>query len=129
MAVGVPSGWTGVVSNPSVPGAGEMEWQTVSGVSPESPEVGGPYVEGLRSWDADRGGSRVITTIPGAHDAASGVGAGAPDMHMLDDWRDLFNFRGSPMPWLLLFGLAMLGFMDVAVRARVGPASASAAVG
>jgi hypothetical protein len=48
---------------------------------------------------------------------------------MLDDWRDLFNFRGSPMPWLLLFGLAMLGFMDVAVRARVGPARASAAVG
>lgn len=120
---------SGAIAPPDVRGAGEMEWSTISGASPESLEVGGPYVEGLRSWDADRGYSRVITTVPGAREPASGAGAGAPGVELIDDWRDLFNFRGSPMPWLLLFALAMLGFAQLGASARVGPARASASVG
>lgn len=119
---------SGTIAPPSDPNAGMASWATISGANAEDPGVGGPYVEGLRSWDVDRGSSRIVT-LPGAHDPATGAGAGAPGLHLWDDWRDLFNFRGSPMPWLLLLSLAMLGFMDVAFRARLGPASASASVG
>lgn len=118
---------SGAIAPPDNRGAGMLEWSTISGARPEDPGVGGAYVAGLHSLDVDRG--RQIVTLPNAHDPATGAGAGAPGLDQWDDWRDLFNFKGSPMPWLLMLSLIMLGFMDVAVRARVGPASASASVG
>jgi hypothetical protein len=127
MATGLTE-WGGTAAQPDVRGAGDMEWSTVSGVSPESPMVGGPHVMGLGERDVDRGRS-VIVTVPGSGDSATGAGATTPGMHLLDDWRDLFNLKGSPMPGLLLLALAMLGFMQIAAQARVGPVRASAGVG
>lgn len=117
-----------VIAPPDVRGAGEMQWSTVSGMEPTSPLVGGPHVEGLGRFDVDRGRSRIVS-IPGATDPATGSGAGAPGVELLDDWRDLFNFKGSPMPWLLLLALAALGFAQLSVAARVGPAKAAAGIG
>jgi hypothetical protein len=107
---------------------GQIDWQLMSGADAASPVVGGRYVEGLYGNDVDRGRSVIVST-PNAGASASGAAAGQPGVHLLDDWRDLFNFGGSPMPWLLLLTLAMLGFAQFAVSARVGPARAAAGVG
>jgi hypothetical protein len=107
---------------------GRMTWARMAGVDAASPIVGGPYVPGLGSRDIDRGRGRIVS-LPGAGSAASGSGAGSAAAPIWDDWRDLLNFKGSPMPWLLLLTLAMLGFAQFAVQARVGPARAAAGVG
>lgn len=112
---------------PALPGQGASEWQTLSGASPDNPLVGGPYVPGLGAQDPDRGRSRLVS-IPGAGDPANAT-TGSPHAAVFDDWRDLFNWKGSPMPWLLLFTLAMLGFANLAVKARVGPVRAAAGIG
>lgn len=127
MATGLTE-FSGAMAPPDQRDAGELAWATVSGMQPTSPLVGGPRVPGLGAQDVDAGRSRIVT-IPGAQEPATGAGATAPGVELLDDWRDLFNFRGSPMPWLLLMGLAMLGFMQIAASARVGPVRASAGVG
>lgn len=110
---------------PDVVGAGDMEWSSVSGISASHPLVGGPDVSGLGIFDVDRGRSRIVTTPQGQQGPASGGLAATPDgagagVALLDDWRDLLNFKGSPMPWLLLASLIVLGFMELRVQARAG---------
>lgn len=133
MATGQTEGG-GVVSVPDVRGIGDAEWASVSGMRPTNPLVGGPRAGGLGPFDVDHGGPRIVTTPEAQQGPAAGGallatpdGAGA-GVAVLDDWRDLFNFRGSPMPWLLLLTLLMIGFMQFRLdaRARAGRASASA---
>lgn len=121
--------WSGAVA-PGDKGDGEMSWQTVSGMNPGSPMVGGPHVPGLGMFDVDRGRARIVT-LPGEGGAApwTGAMAGVPGVELLDDWRDLFNFKGSPMPWLLLLALAALGVAQLSISGRVGPIRASAGAG
>ena len=119
----------GVMAPPDVRDAGELEWATVAGMSPTNPiasrsrtDYGGFDPEFSR-------GDRIVTTPEGQQGPVSGGLAATPDMPgvaLLDDWRDLFNFRGSPMPWLLLFALIFLGFMQFRVDARAGRGGASA---
>lgn len=122
MATGLSSGG-GVVAPPDVREAGDVEWASVAAVAPSHPYVGGPNVEGLGAFDVDRGRSRFVTTPEGQMGSATGGLMATPDgagetVSLMEDWRDLANFRGSPMPWLLLLSLAMLGFMQFRVQAR-----------
>jgi hypothetical protein len=117
-----------IVAAPANSDQGIIDWQLMSGIDAVSPMVGGRFVEGLQPTDVDRGRS-VIVSLPNAGASATGAGAGQSGVHLLDDWRDLFNLSGSPMPWLLLLTLAMLGFAQFAVSARVGPGRAAAGVG
>ncbi|HUR85654.1 MAG TPA: hypothetical protein VMY78_09935 [Solirubrobacteraceae bacterium] len=130
MALGMTE-WSGAVA-PADIGAGESQWATVSGMNPGHPLVGGPHVSGLGAFDVDRSRSH-IQTIPGAEGGGAapwtGAMAGAPGVELLDDWRDLFNFRGSPMPWLLLLALGALGVAQLSVSGRVGPVRAGGSVG
>lgn len=124
MATGQSSGG-GVVAPADVRGAGEFEWAAVSGIQPTHPLVGGPRVDGLSAFDVDRGGARIVTTPQGQMGPATGGLVATPDaagstVAVMDDWRDLLNWRGSPMPWLLLMALLMLGFMQFRVEARAG---------
>lgn len=112
------------------PGAGDLEWAKVAGVPPTNPLVGGPgWTAGFGGIDVDRGRSRIVTQY------ADPMGAGpqmGPGMAVVDDWRDLFNWKGSPAPWLLLASLAILGLMQLRINARVGRrrgASAAVAIG
>ena len=128
-----------VAAPADVAGAGIAEWGRVSGMSPVHPLVGGPDVEGLGQFDVNRGRSRIITTPEGQLGPVTGGvmatpdGAGASTVATLEGWRDIFNFRGSPMPWLLIFALIFLGLMQFRVQARAGRgrarASATAALG
>src|SRR4051812_12932274 len=117
-----------IVAAPATGGQGRMDWASMAGVDASSPAVGGRLVEGLYAHDVDPGRSGIVST-PNAGASASGAGAGTDMAPVLDDWRDLLNFRGSPMPWLLLLTLAMLGFAQFAVSGRVGPARAAAGIG
>jgi hypothetical protein len=129
MATGLSaSGGGGIMAPADVRGAGEFEWATVAGVPPTSYLVGGPTFDG----DVDRGRSRIVTTPDGQVGPATGGLAATPDgstpgVELVDTWRDLFNFRGSPMPWLLVLALVMLGFMQfrLSARGRAGRARGS----
>lgn len=123
-----------VAAPADVVGAGQAEWGRVSGMSPSHPMVGGPRVPGLGTFDVDRGRSRILTTPEGQLGTGlSGAVMASPDgaasVAELEGWRDLFNWRGSPMPWLLLMALIFLGLMQFRVQARVAGRSASAALG
>src|SRR3954453_11578598 len=117
-----------IVAAPATGGQGRMDWAAMAGVDASSPAVGGRFVEGLYANDVDRGRSVIVST-PNAGAAASGAGAGTDMAPVLDAWRDLLNFRGSPIPGVVLLPLAMLGFAQFAVSGRVGPARAAAVIG
>ncbi|HEU4656849.1 MAG TPA: hypothetical protein VFR97_04970 [Capillimicrobium sp.] len=127
MAVGLVES-SGAWATPDVRGGGDSEWAAMTGMSPESPMVGGPRVAGLGPYDVDRNRG-AISTLPGASEPWTGAGVGIPGVETLDDWRDLFNFRGSPMPWLLLFALVALGIAQLSIAGRVGPLKAAASAG
>jgi hypothetical protein len=110
---------------PDVP-AGASQWEAMSGVSPMSPAVGGPGLDGSGShlpYNVDGARSRIVS-----NDAQVNI-APAAGAHLMDDWRDVFNWKGSPIPWLLLLTLVMVGFAQFRVQARAGKASGSLALG
>jgi hypothetical protein len=120
----------GVLSEADVQGGGRAEWASLIGVRPDHPLVSSegpmPYMIGMNN-------SRIVTTPAGQSGAATAGGlAAVPDgmsgdaLKHLDDWRDLFNFKGSPMPWLLLVALGVLLFAHASVQARAGAFGKSA---
>lgn len=140
MAIGrATSRGGGVLSEADVRGAGEMEWATLIGVRPDHPLVGGTG-PGSYAGTIVQENSRIVTTPAGQSGAATAGGlAATPDGYAaagikhLDDWRDLFNFKGSPAPWMLLIALAIVFFAHASVQARAGvfgkKATATAALG
>lgn len=113
-----------------VRGAGIQQWAETAGILPTDPMVGGPQYSGLGPGDVDRGRARIVTTPQGQMGPTSGGVMAPADAAALANWRDLFNFRGSPMPWLLIAGLVVLGFMDFRVQARAkGVGGVKAALG
>jgi hypothetical protein len=111
---------------PDTPGAGASQWEEMAGVSPLSPLVGGPGFDASGShlpYNIDGARSRVVSNdVPDSRPVAAGG-------MLLDDWRDLLNFRGSPVPWLLVLTLAMVGFAQFRIQARAGKAKGSFALG
>lgn len=95
-----------------------MEWAQMVGISPDHPLVGGgsemgPYNMSSR-WN------RVITQpISQAGPAADTISSpeGAPSGGGLGNWRDIFNFRGSATPWLLLFLVVIIYLSHLKLRA------------
>jgi len=126
VSTGLGRGWT--MAPADVAGAGDMVWATTAGVPP-----GHPLVQGLQSsqaggpgWDVDAARGLVVTQDIDAPRPGANMG-GAADV--FDDWRDLFDFRNSPAPWVLLAVLAMIGLVAMRVEVRGGPANIRAALG
>jgi hypothetical protein len=124
MATGFDNAW--VVAPPDVRGAGGDEWAAMTGIAPGNPLVGGAAWGGFapdRGLDAagaliDAGG----TAMPG------GAPVDRKERAAWDDWRDLFDLE-SPMPYILAFVLAAVGFLHFRVQARAGHARAGVAIG
>src|SRR5438270_103472 len=96
------------MSQPDVPDVGLGQWAAVSGMHPDDPLVGGR--------GGMVGGTRRVaraapdqTALPGAE-------------NIQGHYSQLLNFKGSPMPWLLLAAIAYLGLvhLHVAGGASVG---------
>lgn len=109
----------GVLSPADVRGAGSLSWSEVAGVHPGHPLVRDGNTLG---WDTNR---RIVTTPEGQAGPATGGVLATPDgqapgVAHIDDWRDLLNFKGSPIPWLLLIALGVLTFAHASVQARAG---------
>jgi hypothetical protein len=135
MATGRETGYTGGTIDPAdVRGAGDAEWANLTGIAPDHPLVGGGSA---MAYNISSENSRIVTTPAGQSGAASTGGLAssptnsfaAEGIKQLDDWRDLFNFKGSPMPWLLLIALGVLLFAHASVQARAGAFGKKAAVG
>lgn len=107
MAIGrEPSERGGVLDPVDVRGAGPMEWAQMVGIEPDHPLVG---AGGEAGFNAEQRWSRVITQPysqagPATDTIATPEGVSA----RLGDWRDVFNFRGSATPWLLVALLAII---------------------
>lgn len=109
----------GVMAPADVHGAGLMEWAQVAGVPPQHPLVSGGV-----NFDADRRWGRVVTT-PEAQSGPTSDVIATPEitpaeLRSLDSWRDLFNFKGSPVPWLLLLVLAVVFMVHFGAAVEVG---------
>lgn len=118
-------GWGGAMAPSDVAGAGDYEWAGMTGMSPTHPLMGGgPRMSGIANpLDPDAGLGVIAATLP------AGEAPGASDVDVFDDWRDLFDFRNSPAPWVLLLALAAIGFVQFRVQARGGPAHVNASLG
>jgi hypothetical protein len=129
----------GVIDEADVRGAGDMEWSNLVGINPDHPLVGGSTAASPLPYNIVSESSRIVTTPAGQAGAATAGGlAATPDaftgsLKHLDDWRDLFNFKGSPMPWLLLLCVGVVLFAHASIQARAGAfgkkAAATAAFG
>jgi hypothetical protein len=131
MATGFLSQPFGVMAPSDVPGAGMDAWTRTQGIPPTSALVGGPgdlSDDWHMPYNVDRSRGRIIT-----NDSAGLVGPqGGPGAGLLDDWRDVLNWRHSPAPWLLLAALAVVGLMQFRLQVRAGGrrgVSASAGMG
>lgn len=115
-----------------VSGAGSLQWAETAGIPPTNPMVGGPQY-GEAGIDSDRGRARIVTTPEAQLGPATGgimATGDARTNRQLAHWSDLLNFRGSPMPWLLIGALIALGFMDFRLQARArGLGGVNAALG
>jgi hypothetical protein len=126
----------GVMAAADVRGGGEMEWASLTGIHPGHPLVSPGGLEGVQGYgDSQR---RIVTTSAGQAGAATGGVMATPDgaahgLAQLDSWRDIYNFKGSPTPWIFLIALGILIFAQLSIKARAGAfgrsASASAALG
>src|SRR4051812_33265107 len=118
---------SGVMATPDLASSGSDAWERVAGVPASSSIVGGPGHPddaNRMPYNVDRSRGRIVTT-----DTTGITPAGGSAASVLDSWRDVFNWQGSPIPWLLLLSLVMLGLMQFRVQTRVGRRKASLAVG
>lgn len=128
----------GVFAEADVRRAGDTEWANLTGLGPGHPLISPGGLEGGTGFST-ASERRIVTTPQGQQGPADTGGVMAvPDgavagLNRLDSWRDLFNVKGSPMPWLLLITLGVLVFAQLSIKARAGAfgrqATAAAALG
>jgi hypothetical protein len=120
MAMGQDQGG-GLFARPDVPALGPATWAEMSAVHPDSPLVGGraPYSGGIEpAFNLRR--VALAAPNPSPHPGAEGI-QGHPS--------ELLNFKGSPMPWILLAALAYLGLVHLHAAGRFGATRVSASSG
>lgn len=117
MATGLSAAESGGVIDPvDLRGAGTMDWTEMVGIAPDHALVGASQEGGYNMeerWD------RVVTTEGAQAGPAAGVIA-TPDggTTSLGHWGDVFNLRGSVVPWLLILLIAILYFSHLKLAAR-----------
>jgi hypothetical protein len=124
---GGPRGDSWVLAPADVAGGGDIEWATVAGVPSGHPLLRGEgRAGGSPGVDVDRPRGLIVSTNVDPPRPGANMG-GAADV--FDDWRDLFDFRNSPVPYVVVGFLAMIGLVAFRVEARGGPANLRASLG
>lgn len=98
----------GLLTMPESPGLGPVTWAQMSGMHPDSPMVGG---RGAPSGGVDPDYKYRRVAVASGDQAPVG---------QRQHFSELLNFRGSPMPWLLLAALAYLGIVHLHLNGRIG---------
>lgn len=107
----------GVIDAVDVRGAGSMEWAELVGVPVDHPLVGG----GTMPYNIEDAWSRVVTTPAGqAGPASDTIATPEGGAGMASHWSEVFNFKGSAVPWLLLAILAIVLMVHFTVNAEGG---------
>lgn len=99
----------GVFAPPLAEGVGADDWASLTAMHPDSPLVNGPGLP----MEADYRYRRVAVGQP-----SSAPLPGAENVQ--GHFTELFNFRGSPMPWVLLIAIAYLGLVHLHVTGSAG---------
>lgn len=107
--IGDSSAISAVLAPTDLRGAGAMEWDRISGIPAEHPLVSGGDPHGL-PYNVDSGKSRIVTTYS-TPDIAS---------RQFDTWRDVVNWRDSPVFWVMLASILAFGLVQLSVSARLG---------
>lgn len=118
MPTGLSGGERGGVIDPvDLQGAGNMEWSQMVGVPANSPLVAGGSEMGPDN--IEQRWSRVITQ-PTALSGPAADTIATPDGGTtgLGHWTDIFNFKGSAVPYLLLLLVAIVYFSHLKLAAR-----------
>lgn len=104
----------GVIDPPDVRGAGPMEWGNMVGISPDHALVG----SGERGFPIADRWSRVVTR-PYAQAGPAGDTIATPEgvPSQIGNWRDVFNFKGSSVPWVLIFLIVIFYLSHLKLRA------------
>jgi hypothetical protein len=113
------AGWTADPTD--VVGAGAQSYEDVIGIPASRSMVGGPQWNTSGMVETDVGLQRLVGEMAPA--------ATAHGTAMLDDWRDVLNWRDSPAPWILLAILAAIGFVHLRVNTKAGPYHAKLGIG
>jgi hypothetical protein len=111
-----PSERGGVIDPTDLRGAGPMEWESMVGIAPSHPLVtgGGELNDNINErW------SRVVTQPYSQSGPASDTIA-TPDGTStgMGNWRDVFNFHGSAVPYLLVMVIAIVYFSHLKLSAK-----------
>jgi len=104
----------GVIDAPDVRGAGSMEWGSMVGVSPDHALVGagdrGEFI-------SDRWSRFVTRPAAQAGPAADTIATPEGMPSHVGSWRDVFNLKGSPLPWVLIFLVVIFYLSHLKLRA------------
>jgi len=106
----------GVLDPVDLRGAGPMEWAGMTGIDASHPLVTGG---GELNNNINERWNRVVTQPYGQAGPASDTIA-TPDGGVtgMNHWRDIFNFHGSSVPWLLALLVAIVFFSHLKLSAR-----------
>lgn len=109
MAIGQGQGG-GLFAQPDMPSLGPATWADMGGVHPDSPLVGG---RGAPSGGIDPDFKyRRVAVASVDVTPASGGSAGS--------FSELLNFKGNPLPWILIAAIAYLGLVHVSIAGSAG---------
>ena len=97
----------GLFSAPDQNTIGPMTWASMGGVDASSPLVGGPGSMSGSATNDRRVAVGAVDPTP-----ASGGSAGG--------YKELLNFKGSPLPWILIAAIAYLGLAHLSISGAVG---------
>lgn len=117
MPTGVsPSERGGVIDPVDLRGAGPMEWAGMHGIAPDHPLVTGGSEMG---FNINERWSRVVTQpYSQAGPASDTIATPEGGSTGLGDWRDVFNFHGSGVPWILVLLVGIVYFSHLKLSAK-----------
>lgn len=99
-----------VMAVPDVRGEGLLEWETITGMPAHDPLVGSGSGGLAGGYDVDSGKSRMVT---------QGMSSSTADQQNMD-WSDAFNWRHSPVFWVMVASILAFGLVHVSVHGAAG---------
>lgn len=127
MATGLETSQGWVNAPTDLPGFGDIQWEGAGGGwgrgqgGGDWPEIGATAAQAYSGENT--GFERLATGLDITEPVPGAAG------NQTTDWRFLFNWQHNPMFWVLLAGLAAVGFIHARLSLRAGPARVGGGLG